>query len=173
MLRSALDEDTLLATMAGLLDSLNRIGVAASSSKLGGILYHVVCRRIDSVLMPLTGAKLSMGPPGQTVLLTTTGARSGRLRKAAVAFIWHGDDMIVIASKGGAPRHPAWYHNMKANPRVRALYRGADEERVAREAVSEERDALFDEVAATFSNFAAYQQRATARTIPVMVLSKP
>ena len=50
--------------MAGIADTLHRWGTAASSSKLGGILYHVVCRRIDTVLIPLTKGRLSMGPPG-------------------------------------------------------------------------------------------------------------
>ena len=159
--------------MAGILEGLNRAGLVASSSKLGGIFYHVVCRRIDTLLIPLTGGRLAMGPPGQTVLLTTTGAKSGKLRRASVAFIWRDDDMIVIASKGGAPRHPGWYHNMLANPSVRAQYRGVDEKRSAREAIGAEREELFEAAAATFSNFAVYQERATERKIPVMVLSKP
>lgn len=159
--------------MARILETLSRLGTAASSTRLGGIFYHLVCRRIDAVLIPLTDGRLAMGPPGQTVLLTTTGARSGEPRKAAVAFLWRGEDMIVIASKGGAPHHPAWYHNLKADPRVRTQYRGVDEVRVAREAVGAERDALFDRMAETFSNFRAYQRRAAGRRIPVMVLSKP
>ena len=87
--------------MAGPLEWLNRIGLAASSSELGGVFYHVVCRRIDTVLIPLSRGYLSLGPPGKTVLMTTTGARSGKPRKAAVAFTWLGDEMVVIASKGG------------------------------------------------------------------------
>ena len=80
--------------------------------------------------------------------------------------------MIVIASKGGAPRHPSWYHNLKANPEVRTQYRGGDEQRLAREALGAERERLFELMAAQFSNFAAYQKRATGRTIPVMVLTR-
>jgi deazaflavin-dependent oxidoreductase (nitroreductase family) len=159
--------------MSRILETLERLGTAASSTKLGGTFYHVVCRRIDTLLIPLSDGRLAMGPPGQTVLLTTTGARSGKARKAAVAFTWSGDDMVVIASKGGAPHHPGWYHNLKAHPRVRAQYRGVDEERVAREALGAEREELFRRMAATFSNFGAYQKRATGRRIPVMVLSKP
>jgi deazaflavin-dependent oxidoreductase (nitroreductase family) len=155
-----------------LAERLNRLGVEASSSKLGGIFYHVVCRRIDSVLIPLSKGRLALGPPGRTVLLTTTGARSGKPRKAAVAFGWAGEDMVVIASKGGAPRHPGWYHNLVASPRARTQYRGVDEERMAREALGEERDRLFAELAQEFPNFAAYQRRAQGRKIPVMVLSK-
>ena len=143
------------------------------SSRLGGSFYHVVCRRIDQVLIPLSGGRLALGPPGRTVLLTTTGARSGKSRRTVVAFGWDGDDMVVIASKGGAPHHPAWYHNLKANPEVRARYRGADERRLAREASGNERERLFAMMANQFSNFDAYQARATTRKIPVMVLSKP
>jgi deazaflavin-dependent oxidoreductase (nitroreductase family) len=83
--------------------------------------------------------------------------------------------MIVIASKGGAPNHPAWYHNLKADPRVRVEHRGGIEERIAREATGAERDALFARMAGDFANFDAYQRRAMAacgRWIPVMVLSK-
>ena len=159
--------------MGRVLETLGRVGVAASSSGVGGAFYHHVCRRIDAALIPLTGGRLALGPPGRTVLLTMRGARSGRERKAVVAFGWAGADMIVVASKGGAPRHPSWHHNLKADPRVRTQYRGADELRMAREAKGEERERLFAMMAARFSNFAAYQARATSRTIPVWVLSRP
>jgi deazaflavin-dependent oxidoreductase (nitroreductase family) len=142
-----------------------------SCSKAGGVFYHVVSRRVDTVLMPLSGAKLSMGPPGFTALITTTGARSGKARKTSLAFRWRGDDMVVVASKGGADHHPSWYHNMKVHPKVHVFYRGGDEDRIAREATGEERDELFAEMAATYANFAAYQTH-TDRVIPVMVLSK-
>lgn len=157
--------------LARLLESLNKAGLAASSSWLGGVFYHVVCRRIDSVLIPLSGGRLSMGPPGQTVLITTTGARSGKPRKASLAFLWEGEDMVIVASKGGAPHHPGWYHNLKAHPQLSVQYPGVVEERVAREAEGTERDVLFERMARTFSNFDAYQRRATNRKIPVMVLS--
>ena len=158
--------------MARFLDWMSRLGVAASSSKLGGIFYYTVCRRVDSVLIPLSGGRLSMGPPGQTVLVTTRGAKSGLPRKTSLAFLWQGDDMVVVASKGGSPSHPAWYHNMKADPRVVVQYRGGVEERIAREAAPDERDALFGRMAGTFANFAAYQARATNRRIPVFLLSR-
>jgi len=157
--------------MAGIADTLQRWGTAASSSKLGGILYHIVCRRIDTVLIPLTKGRLSMGPPGNTVLITTTGAKSGKPRKASLAFMWAGDDMVIIASKGGAPRHPGWYHNLKADSRVVVQTRAGVEDRIAREATGEEREKLFETMSSTFTNFAAYQVRAAERRIPVMVLS--
>lgn len=158
--------------MPGIADTLQRWGTAASSSKLGGILYHVLCRRIDTVMIPLTKGRFSMGPPGQTVLITTTGAKSGKPRKASLAFLWRGDDMVIVASKGGAPRHPAWYHNLRADPRVVVQTRAGVEDRIAREAKGEERDELFEAMATTYSNFAAYQERAANRRIPVLVLSR-
>ncbi len=158
--------------MARVLDWMNRLGVTASSSKLGGIFYFVVCRRIDSLLIPLTKGRLSMGPPGQTVLVTTKGAKSGRPRKASLAFLFEGDDMVIVASKGGSPAHPAWYHNMKTDPRVVVQYRGGIEQRIAREAVGGERERLFARMAESFANFAAYQARAVNRKIPVIVLSR-
>jgi deazaflavin-dependent oxidoreductase (nitroreductase family) len=158
--------------MAQVLDWMSRLGVAASSSKLGGFFYYTVCRRVDSVLIPWTNGRLSMGPPGQTVLVTTRGAKSGLPRKTSLAFLWHGDDMVVVASKGGSPAHPAWYHNMKADPRVVVQHRGGIEERIAREALGAERAALVARMAGTFANFAAYQARATSRKIPVFLLSR-
>ena len=152
-------------------DWLQRQAMKASCSKLGGIFYHLVCRRIDRVLIPLSDGRLSMGPPGQTTLLVTVGARSGKRRVASLAFLWQGEEMVVVASKGGSPHHPAWYHNAKADPRVTVQYRGNVERRVAREAVGEERDKLFERAATTYPNFAAYQERATTRVIPVMLLS--
>jgi len=158
--------------MGRFVDWMSRVGTEASSSKLGGIFYYVVCRRLDQILIPLSKGRISMGPPGQTVLVTTRGARSGKPRQASLAFLWDGDDMVIVASKGGSAAHPGWYHNMKADPRVVVQYTGGKEDRVAREAVGDERDALFQRMASTFSNFAAYQARATSRKIPVMLLAK-
>lgn len=151
---------------------LNKIGIAASSSRLGGIVYDKVCRRIDRVLIPLTGARLAMGPPGQTLLLTTTGAKSGRPRIASLAFLTADDALVVIASKGGAPVHPGWYHNLMADPRATVQHRGGIEQRVARVAHGEERKRLYTRMEAAFSNFQAYQERADTREIPVVVLER-
>lgn len=153
------------------LDRLARLGVAASSSRLGGLFYHHVSRRIDKVLIPLTGARLAMGPPGQTLLLTTRGARSAKRRTASLAFFWEGEDIVIVGSKGGADHHPGWYHNLKADPRATVQHRGGIEQRVAREATGEERVKLFGRAAATWDNFAAYQRRAQNRQIPVMILA--
>ena len=103
------------------------------------------------------------------LLLTTTGARSGKQRTTPLAYIKLDDRILIIASKGGAPKHPAWYANLVANPMV-TVELGADTyQAVAITIVGEERDELFARVAAKIPNFADYQQR-TDRVIPVVEL---
>ena len=70
-----------------------------------------------------------------------------------------GGDLAVIASKGGAPRHPGWYHNLVADPRVTVQYRDVVEERVAREAKGEERERLFAKAKLLYSTYAAHELR--------------
>jgi deazaflavin-dependent oxidoreductase (nitroreductase family) len=105
------------------------------------------------------------------LLLTTTGARSGQPRINPLAFTRDGERYVVIASKGGYPSNPDWFHNLVANPEVTVE---VDQQRfVARAIVTEgsERDRLFDAQAAKMPNFAEYQTR-TSRQIPVIVLER-
>jgi deazaflavin-dependent oxidoreductase (nitroreductase family) len=107
------------------------------------------------------------------LLLTTTGAKSGEERINPLAFTRDGDNYVIIASKGGSPTHPDWYHNILANPEVGvevATGSGVDRFRAhARVAQGEERQRLYDAQAAVMPNFAEYQKK-TSRQIPVVVL---
>jgi deazaflavin-dependent oxidoreductase (nitroreductase family) len=107
------------------------------------------------------------------LLLTTTGAKSGKERINPLAFTRDGDDYVIIASKGGFPAHPDWYHNVLANPEVQvevATQSGVDEFTAhARIARGEERQRLYDAQAAVMPGFAEYQKK-TSREIPVVVL---
>ncbi|HEY7984603.1 MAG TPA: nitroreductase/quinone reductase family protein [Ktedonobacterales bacterium] len=105
------------------------------------------------------------------LLLTTTGAKSGRAHTTPVAYTRDGDRLIIIASKNGAPEHPAWYHNLVAHPEVTVEL--ADEQFTAHAVVAEgaERDRLYAQMAAKMPNFATYQQN-TTRRIPVVVLER-
>ena len=105
------------------------------------------------------------------LLLTTTGAKSGQTRVAPLAYTTDGGRMVVIASKGGAPSHPDWYHNVLANPEV-TVEVGTDAF-PARATVPEgaERDRLFNQMAERMPNFAEYQ-RNTTRVLPVIVLER-
>ncbi len=105
------------------------------------------------------------------LLLTTTGARSGKTCVNPLAYTCDGDTYVVLASKLGAPKHPAWYHNLVANPVVTVEV--GPERFQARASVVDgsERDRLFDAHAAIMPNYADYQ-RDTARIIPVVVLDR-
>jgi deazaflavin-dependent oxidoreductase (nitroreductase family) len=119
------------------------------------------------------GGHVTSGPfAGRPVLLlTTTGAKSGQPRLAPLVYSRDGDGYVIVASKGGAPTHPAWYHNLLAHPLVTVEV--GSETFTARARVTEgaERDRLFAERVAASPNFAEYQRR-TARVIPVVVLER-
>jgi F420H(2)-dependent quinone reductase len=103
------------------------------------------------------------------VLLTVRGAKTGKLRYTPVMRVEHDGRYAVVASKGGAPAHPTWYHNIKAHPEV-PLQDGAEtNEYIAREVDGEERDQWWERAVAAFPNYAKYQEKADRR-IPVFVL---
>ena len=105
------------------------------------------------------------------VLLTTTGAKSGREHTTPLMSHREGDRVFVFASMGGAPKSPAWYHNLVANPEV-TVEVGA-ERYVARAVVLEgaDRDRVYAEQARNFPQFGEYQKR-TTRKIPVVALER-
>ncbi len=104
------------------------------------------------------------------LLLHSTGAKSGETRLHPVMYLEDGDRYVIFASKAGADTHPAWYHNLKANPDA-SIEIGPDTvEVVAVEATGDERDELFDRQAGNFSQFGEYAEK-TSRTIPVMLLT--
>jgi deazaflavin-dependent oxidoreductase (nitroreductase family) len=105
------------------------------------------------------------------LLLTTKGARSGEERTTPLVYTTDGDRFVIIASKGGAPNHPAWYHNLVAHPEA-TVELGSERFQVQAEvAQGEERDRLFDSQAAQMPNFAEYQAK-TSRRIPVVTLRR-
>ncbi|MFI6516100.1 nitroreductase family deazaflavin-dependent oxidoreductase [Spirillospora sp. NPDC050679] len=117
------------------------------------------------------GAKghLYQGLP--TLLLTTRGRRSGRLRRTALIYGRDGDRFMVVASNGGAPRHPAWYLNLSARPEA-YLQVGADKFRaLARDATAAERPEMWRAMAEIFPQYDAYQAKA-GREIPLVVLER-
>jgi deazaflavin-dependent oxidoreductase (nitroreductase family) len=105
------------------------------------------------------------------VLITTTGAKSGKLRTTPIVHTSEGDSVVIIASKGGAPTSPDWYHNLVANPDVTVELPGEKFEARARVAEGEERDRLYRAQAELMPNFAEYE-KATTRKIPVVVLDR-
>jgi deazaflavin-dependent oxidoreductase (nitroreductase family) len=106
----------------------------------------------------------------ELVMLTTTGRKSGRPRRSMVAAPIIGDDkVVVVGSFGGAPNHPQWVLNLRANPILELTRRGTTRSMRAREADGEEREALWARVVGVQKSFATYQAK-TDRQIPVVVL---
>ncbi|MDH2443439.1 nitroreductase family deazaflavin-dependent oxidoreductase [Amnibacterium sp. CER49] len=105
------------------------------------------------------------------IVLTSVGAKSGRLRKNALMRVEHEGRYAVVASKGGAPEHPAWYHNLVQEPHVE-LQDGAERhDYTAHLATGEEREEWWERSVAVWPDYAAYQTR-TDRQIPVFVLER-
>ena len=107
----------------------------------------------------------------QLLLLTTTGAKTGRTRTTPLLYVPDGADIVLIASRGGNTSHPAWYHNLVANPHATALLNGRTIECIAHQADGDERARLWRMANDYYSGFDAYQSRTGGRTVPVMVLT--
>ena len=108
-------------------------------------------------------------PGVPTLLLTTRGRRSGQLRRTALIYGRAGDAYVVVASQGGAPKHPAWYLNLEADPQVHVQVGAEELDARARTATGEERAGLWTEMAAIWPAYEDYQRK-TDREIPVVVL---
>jgi deazaflavin-dependent oxidoreductase (nitroreductase family) len=106
-----------------------------------------------------------------TLLLTTLGRQSGKARRTPLIYGQDGEHYVVVASKGGADQHPAWYLNLSANPRIR-LQVGAEEfDAVAHTAAADEKAKLWPVMAAIWPAYDEYQTK-TERDIPLVVLAR-
>ncbi len=102
------------------------------------------------------------------IVMTTIGAKSGKLRKVPVMRVEHGGDYAIVASKGGTPENPGWYHNLKTTPVVRIQDGPEPAEYDVREVSGDERETWWERAVAAFPSYAEYQSK-TDRTIPVFV----
>ncbi|CAN5131288.1 nitroreductase family deazaflavin-dependent oxidoreductase [soil metagenome] len=106
------------------------------------------------------------------VILTTVGAKSGKLRKAALMRVEHDGTYAVVASLGGAPANPVWFANVKAHPEVELQDGPQKWDLVAREVHGEEKALWWERAVAAYADYADYQRK-TTREIPVVVLERP
>jgi len=107
-------------------------------------------------------------PP--TLLLDHVGAKSGKHRTIPLLYIDDGDDVVIVASKGGSHKHPSWYHNLKANPDTTVQIGGEKRQVHAHEAKPREKKRLWPRLVEVWSDYDRYQER-TERQIPLMILS--
>ncbi len=104
------------------------------------------------------------------IVLTSVGARTGKLRKTPLMRVEHDGEYAVVASRGGAPTHPVWYYNLTAHPQVELQDGPVRKDYRAREVHGEEYAVWFQRAVATWPDYAAYQTK-TTRTIPIFVLT--
>ncbi len=103
------------------------------------------------------------------IVLTSVGAKTGKLRKTPLMRVEHEGTYAVVASLGGAPKHPSWYHNLAAHPHVELQDRATKRDYLAREVAGNEKAIWWERALATWPDYAAYQAK-TDRQIPVFVL---
>ncbi|MCX5401267.1 nitroreductase family deazaflavin-dependent oxidoreductase [Streptomyces sp. NBC_00102] len=103
------------------------------------------------------------------VVLTTLGSRSGKIRKSALMRVEHDGVYAVVASLGGAPKHPVWYHNVSADPRVELQDGPVRQDMIAREVTGDEKAVWWKRAVEAYPDYADYQEK-TDRVIPVFVL---
>ena len=145
------------------------IGAPASARVLAGTFHHV-----DRAVSRISGGRTTAvsfftGLP--IITLTTTGAKSGKPRSVPLVGVPDGERLILIASNWGQARHPAWYHNVRANPEVTVFAEDDPAGRLygARELAGEERGAAWARVVRLYPWYAGYAAR-SGREIPVVVL---
>jgi deazaflavin-dependent oxidoreductase (nitroreductase family) len=117
----------------------------------------------------MIGHRFPGAPP--MLLLDHVGARSGTKRTIPLLFVQDGEDVVIVASKGGHPKNPAWFHNLRANPDT-TVQIGPEQRHVhARVATPQERQRLWPKAVATYSGYHGYQER-TEREIPLVILER-
>lgn len=117
------------------------------------------------------GGKVGGPFEGATLLLTTTGAKSGQPRLSPLAYLTIDDTMIIVGSKAGADTNPHWVHNLRANPAAHIEVGTDAYDVVARELPDDERDATYPKVVALAPGFGDYQTK-TSRVIPLFELRR-
>jgi deazaflavin-dependent oxidoreductase (nitroreductase family) len=137
-------------------------------------LYARTLHHLDRVVYKLTRgratfASLVTGLP--IVMLTTTGAKTGRRHTLPLVALPDGDRLVIIASNYGQQRNPAWYYNLRADPHVTVTFGGAPRQMAARELEGEERERQYARGIEIYPGWTQYRKRAAHRRIPVIELT--
>ena len=142
-----------------------------AKGKFGGWMALNVANRLDPHLMRASRGLLKVPSGTPTVLLSHTGAKSGKERTTPLVYFTDNGNVVLIASQTGKPKHPSWFHNLKANPEVQLWSGGRGGTYRAREAEGEERARLWKLATQLYPGYDDYQRRAdvAGRRIPVVV----
>jgi len=141
------------------------------STKAGAWTIINLGTKVDRWLIKFTDGRFNSTLAWPCLLLTTKGAKSGRSRTVALVYITDGDNLVLIASKGGSLRDPSWYLNLKSNPEADVFIAGKVHKYIASDAEGDERDRLWQKALEMYSGYEKYQKRAGDRKIPVVVLT--
>jgi deazaflavin-dependent oxidoreductase (nitroreductase family) len=125
--------------------------------------------RLNTWIYRLSGGRLMNTMLGKPIcLVTMTGRKSGKAITQPLMYVPHGRDILLVASQGGAPRHPVWYHNLIAKPQVSIQVGSKRQAMTVRQACAEEKRILWPVCVAAYPDYATYQTL-TERDIPVMI----
>jgi deazaflavin-dependent oxidoreductase (nitroreductase family) len=155
---------------------LHRVVRRTAATRPMATLYGVIQQPLDRFVDRVTGGRATASSwlaGVEITMLTTTGARTGRLRTLPVLGLPDGPDVILIASNFGRRRNPAWYHNLRANPHATIVSGGVSREVVARELSGPEREQGYRRGEQIFPGFTYYRRWAANRQIPVLRLEPP
>lgn len=126
---------------------------------------------LNVVLYRVSGGRIANRMEGCPVcLVTMTGRKSGLKKTIALMYVEDGENVLLVASLGGAPQHPVWYHNLKAQPEIEIETGAIKRAMLAREASPDEHNVVWPKAVAAYPSFAEYQKR-TSRVIPVFICS--
>lgn len=151
---------------------LLRIGARLTRNSAGRWLTRRVAPRVDRRLLRLSRGRLSSAVVTPELLLVCAGARTGRRRTTPLTYFTDGGRVIVVASNYGGSRHPAWYYNVLANPRVTISAAGYTGTFVGHEVSGAERDRLWNLAKAFIPSYAEYDRLAGERTMPVLAFTE-
>jgi deazaflavin-dependent oxidoreductase (nitroreductase family) len=147
-----------------------RIAVPLVSSRAGSWFYVNVAPHLDRGLLRLTDGRWTTAGRGRVGFLKVRGARTGNERVTPLVWTGDGDRVLLVASRGGDVKHPAWYRNVVANPDVRFARDGEERSYRARTATADERPRMWELCSRRYPGYDVYQRRAGGREIPVVVL---
>jgi deazaflavin-dependent oxidoreductase (nitroreductase family) len=143
--------------------------VADLSSRAQNLVGKVAGKAHSSLYRATDGRVGGRFLGGPVLLLNTTGRKSGQRRTTPLLYVIDGEDFVIIASNGGAPKHPAWYLNLKANPDATVEIEGRETRVRAEEASPEDKGRLWQKMVEMYSGYDGYQRKAE-REIPLLVL---
>jgi deazaflavin-dependent oxidoreductase (nitroreductase family) len=154
------------------LNALERQLERFAATRAGGWYFVNVANKIDKRLIPATNGRVSTAVGQQALVIEVVGAKSGVKRRVPLVYVTDGADIVLIASNAGSKKHPAWYHNLRANPEVQVFAKGRSGRYRASFPDGAEYDRLWDEAADYYAGYDVYKQRAGGRLIPLVRLTR-